>query len=193
MGRPQARSSRVRRSRSRRAGSPMTWPIRPTRSSARRSTPIGAEIVEVPAKDRGRSSSPPRRTPTRSSRRKPAKFTAAIIKSLRNCKVIGLGSVGADTVGRGRGHRGRASWSPNVPDVFHRRGGPTTPMAMFPRRASPPAADAPAHRRQQGGRRGGPLLHEHPTPLRARPSALISFGNVAKAVARRCHAFGPAG
>ncbi len=58
--------------------------------------PIGAEIVEVPAKTEEEFIAAAQDADAVIARNR--RITAAIIKGLRNCKVIGLGSVGADTV-----------------------------------------------------------------------------------------------
>jgi len=132
--------------------------------------PIGAEIVEVPAKTEEEFIAAAKDADAVIARNR--RITAAIIKGLRNCKVIGLGSVGADT---------------NVPDVFIDEVADHT-MAMF----------LAAHRRlrlmhqltvDNKWTEGRPYFTNIPR-LYGQTIGLISFGNVAKAVARRCHAFG---
>src|SRR5438046_9211964 len=58
--------------------------------------PIGAEIVEVPAKTEDEFIAAAKDADAVIARNR--RITAAVIKGLKNCKVIGLGSVGADTV-----------------------------------------------------------------------------------------------
>src|SRR5205809_1829374 len=58
--------------------------------------PIGAEIVELPAKTEEEFIALAQDADAVIARNR--RITAAIIKGLKNCKVIGLGSVGADTV-----------------------------------------------------------------------------------------------
>src|SRR5215207_7360235 len=58
--------------------------------------PVGAEIVEVDAKTEEEFIAAARDADALIGRNR--RINAAIIKGLRNCKVIGLGSVGADTV-----------------------------------------------------------------------------------------------
>src|SRR4026208_1648622 len=57
---------------------------------------IGAEIVEVPAKTEEEFIAAAQDAGAGIARTR--RITANIIKGLKNCKVIGLGSVGADTV-----------------------------------------------------------------------------------------------
>src|SRR5262249_18382404 len=146
--------------------------------------PIGAEIVEVRAKTEEEFIAAARDADAVIARNR--RITATIIKGLQNCKVIGLGSVGADTVdGDAATEAGIAA--PNVPDVCIGEVADHT-MAMF----------LAAHRRLRlmhqltvdnkwsGGR---PSFTNIPR-LFGQTTGLISFGNVAKAVARRCHAFG---
>ena len=148
-------------------------------------TPIGAEIVEVPAKDeaefiaavageadaligRGR------------------RITRNIIESLDKCVAIGLGSVGADTVDVDAATDCGIVVT-NVPDVFIDEVADHT-MMMF----------LAAHRRlllmhrmtQEGRWAEGRPHHADIPRLWGQTIGLVSFGNVAKAVAHRCHAFG---
>src|SRR5262249_46691865 len=58
--------------------------------------PIGAEIVELPAKTEDEFIALAQDADAVIARNR--RITAAIIKGLKSCKVIGLGSVGADTV-----------------------------------------------------------------------------------------------
>jgi D-3-phosphoglycerate dehydrogenase len=147
--------------------------------------PIGAEIVEVPAQNeeefihataveadaliaRGR------------------RISRTIIENLDKCVVIGLGSVGADTVDVDAA-TDHGIVVTNVPDVFIDEVADHT-MMMF----------LAAHRRlllmhqitKEGRWSEGRPHHANIPRLWGQTIGLISFGNVAKAVARRCHAFG---
>jgi D-3-phosphoglycerate dehydrogenase len=146
--------------------------------------PIGAEIIEVPATTEAEFIAAAKDADAVIARNR--RITAAIIKGLKNCKVIGLGSVGADTVDVDAATEAGIVVT-NVPDVFIDEVADHT-MAMF----------LAAHRRLRlmhqltvdgRWREGRPSFNEIPR-LYGQTIGLISFGNVAKAVARRCHAFG---
>jgi D-3-phosphoglycerate dehydrogenase len=146
--------------------------------------PIGAEIVEVDTKTEEEFIAAARDADALIGRNR--RITANIIRNLRNCKVIGLGSVGADTVDVDAATEAGIVVT-NVPDVFIDEVADHT-MAMF----------LAAHRRlplmhqmtvQGRWREGRPYFDKIPR-LYGQTIGLISFGNVAKAVARRCHAFG---
>ena len=147
--------------------------------------PIGAEIVEVPAESddefieavkdeadgliaRGRY------------------LNRNIISSLNRCVVIGLGSVGADPVDVDAATDHDIVVT-NVPDVFIDEVADHTMMLLLA-----------AHRRlllmhqmtKDGRWREGRPYHDDIPRLWGLTIGLISFGNVAKAVARRCHVFG---
>jgi D-3-phosphoglycerate dehydrogenase len=146
--------------------------------------PIGAEIVELPAKTEEEFIAQAQDADAIIARNR--RITAAIIKGLKNCKVIGLGSVGADTVDVDAATEAGIVVT-NVPDVFIDEVADHT-MAMF----------LAAHRRLRlmhqltvdaKWTEGRPYFKDIPR-LYGQTIGLISFGNVAKAVARRCHAFG---
>src|SRR5438552_13704976 len=146
--------------------------------------PIGAEIVEVPAKTEDAFIAAAKDADAVTARNR--RITAAVIKGLKNCKVIGLGSVGADTVDVDAATEAGIVVT-NCPDVFIDEVADHT-MAMF----------LAAHRRlrqmhqltvEGRWREGRPSFNDIPR-LFGQTMGLISFGNVAKAVARRCHAFG---
>ena len=146
--------------------------------------PIGAEIVEVPAKTEEEFIAAAQDADALIARNR--RITATIIKGLRKCKVIGLGTVGADTVDVDAATEAGIVVT-NVPDVFIDEVADHT-MAMF----------LAAHRRLRlmhqltvdgRWREGRPYFNDIPR-LFGQTIGLISFGNVAKAVARRCHAFG---
>ncbi len=146
--------------------------------------PIGAEIIEVPARTEEEFITAAKDADAIIARNR--RITETIIKALRQCKVIGLGSVGADTVDVDAATEAGIVVT-NVPDVFIDEVADHT-MAMF----------LAAHRRLRlmhqltvEGRwaEGRPYFKDIPR-LYGQTIGLISFGNVAKAVARRCHAFG---
>ena len=109
-----------------------------------------------------------------------------IISSLNKCVVIGLGSVGADTVDVNAATDHDIVVT-NVPDVFIDEVADHTMMLLLA-----------AHRRlllmhqmtKDGRWREGRPYHDDIPRLWGCTIGLISFGNVAKAVARRCHVFG---
>jgi D-3-phosphoglycerate dehydrogenase / 2-oxoglutarate reductase len=146
--------------------------------------PIGAEIVEVAATTEEEFIAAAKDADALIARNR--RITAAIIKGLTKCKVIGLGSVGADTVDVDAATEAGIVVT-NVPDVFIDEVADHT-MAMF----------LAAHRRLRlmhqltvdgRWREGRPYFNDIPR-LYGQTMGLISFGNVAKALARRCHAFG---
>ena len=114
------------------------------------------------------------------------RISKEIISGLAKCKVIGLGSVGADTVDVDAATECGIVVT-NVPDIFIEEVADHT-MAMFLAafRRLPEM-----HRMTTEGEwaKGRELLSQFPR-LWGQTIGLISFGNVAKAVARRCHAFG---
>src|SRR5712691_11889963 len=139
--------------------------------------PIGAEIVEVPAKTEEEFIAAAKDADAVIARNR--RITAAIIKGLKNCKVIGLGSVGADTVDVDAATEAGIVVT-NVPDVFIDEVADHT-MAMF----------LAAHRRLRlmhqltvdaKWTEGRPYFKDIPR-LYGQTLGLISFGNVAKAEA----------
>ena len=145
---------------------------------------VGAEIIEVDAKTEEEFIAAAQDADALIARNR--RISAAIIKRLKRCKVIGLASVGADTVDVDAATEAGIVVT-NVPDVFIDEVADHT-MAMF----------LAAHRRLRlmhqltvdgRWRDGRPYFNDVPR-LYGQTMGLISFGNVAKAVARRCHAFG---
>ncbi len=147
--------------------------------------PIGAEIVEVPAKDEAQFIAAAKSEADALIARG-RRISRNIIESLDNCVVIGLGSVGADTVDVDAA-TDHGIVVTNVPDVFIDEVADHTLMMFLA-----------AHRRlllmhrltQEGRWSEGRPHHADIPRLWGQTIGLISFGNVAKAVARRCHAFG---
>ena len=147
--------------------------------------PIGAQIVEVPAKSEQEFIAAVRSEADALIARG-RRISRPVIESLEKCVAIGLGSVGADTVDVDAATDCGIVVT-NVPDVFIDEVADHT-MMMF----------LAAHRRlllmhqmTQDGRWAQGRPHHADIPrLWGQTIGLISFGNVAKAVAHRCHAFG---
>ena len=147
--------------------------------------PIGAQIVEIPAKSEEEFIAATSKDADALIARG-RRITRKIIENLENCVVIGLGSVGADTVDVDAATE-HGIVVTNVPDVFIDEVADHT-MMMF----------LAAHRRlllmhkmmKEGRWSEGRPHHANIPRLWGQTIGLIAFGNVAKAVARRCHAFG---
>ena len=146
--------------------------------------PIGAKIVGVSAKTEEEFIAAAKNADALIARGR--RITRDIIAGLDNCIVIGLGSVGADTVDVGAA-TDHGIVVTNVPDVFIDEVADHTMMLFLAayRRV------LLMHKMTQEGRWGeGRPYHDDIPRLWGLSIGLISFGNVAKAVARRCHAFG---
>ena len=147
--------------------------------------PIGAEIVEVRAQSDDEFIEAARDEADALIARG-RYLNRNIISSLNKCVVIGLGSVGADPVDVDAATDHNIVVT-NVPDVFIDEVADHTMMLLLA-----------AHRRlllmhqmTKDGRWGeGRPYHDDIPRLWGCTIGLISFGNVAKAVARRCHVFG---
>lgn len=146
--------------------------------------PIGAQIVEIPAETDAEFIVGARNADAIIARGR--RINAEIIAGLERAVVIGCGSVGTDTVDV---DAATAAGIPvtNVPDVFIEEVADHT-MAIL----------LAAHRRlyemremTRAGRwvEGHPYLRQFPR-LYGLTIGLISYGNVARAVARRCKPFG---
>lgn len=147
--------------------------------------PIGAEIVEVSAESDDEFIEAARDDADALIAR--GRFlNRHIISSLNKCVVVGLGSVGADTVDVDAATDHDIVVT-NVPDVFIDEVADHTMMLLLA-----------AHRRlllmhqmtRDGRWREGRPYHDDIPRLWGCTIGLISFGNVARAVARRCHVFG---
>ena len=145
---------------------------------------IGAEIVEIDAETDEEFAALARDADAIISRGR--RINADIIAALDHCVVIGCGSVGTDTVDV-EAATAAGIVVTNVPDVFIEEVADHT-MTMF----------LAAYRRLQEMRalmlegrwsEGHPRLREIPR-LWGQTMGLIAFGNVARAVARRCQPFG---
>ena len=146
--------------------------------------PIGAEIVEVDADTEAEFLAEARDADALIARNR--RISDTIIEGLERCRVIGLNSVGADTVDVDAATRCGIVVT-NVPDVFIDEVADHT-MALF---LAAHRQVRKMHMLMQEGRwaEGRPCFNDVPR-LWGQTIGLISFGNVARAVARRCHAFG---
>ena len=146
--------------------------------------PIGAEIVEVNADSEAAFLAQAKDADAVIARNR--RISATIIAGLERCRVIGLHSVGADTVDVDAATR-HGIVVTNCPDVFIEEvADHTLSMLLAAHRQLPRM-----HGLMQAGQwaEGRPSFAEIPR-LWGQTIGLISFGNVATAVSRRCHAFG---
>jgi D-3-phosphoglycerate dehydrogenase len=113
-------------------------------------------------------------------------ITKNIINSLNNCRVISLGSVGADTVDI---DAATAKGIPvtNVPDTFIEEVADHTMMLLLASFRRLNVMDKMV--RENRWAEGRPLISEFPR-LWGQTLGFISFGHVAKAVSKRAKAFG---
>jgi D-3-phosphoglycerate dehydrogenase / 2-oxoglutarate reductase len=146
--------------------------------------PIGAEIVEVAAASEDEFIGAAREADALYA--KGRRITARIIDGLGNCKVIALGSVGADSVDVSAA-TARGIPVTNVPDTFIEEVADHAMMlilATFRRLCT-----MDRFVREGRWQEGRPLLYRFPR-LMGQTLGLISFGHVARAVAVRAKAFG---
>ncbi len=147
--------------------------------------PIGAEIVEVSAQS-DEEFIEAARDDADALIARGRYLNRHIISSLNKCVVIGLGSVGADPVDV-EAATDHDIVVTNVPDLFIDEVADHTMMLLLA-----------AHRRlllmhqmtRDGRWREGRPYHDDIPRMWGCTIGLISFGNVARAVARRCHVFG---
>lgn len=145
---------------------------------------IGAEILEIPAQTEEEFISAAKDADAIIARGR--RLTKNIIDSLENCKVISLGSVGADSVDVAAATE-RGIPVTNVPDTFIEEVADHTMMLMLATyRRLRTMDDYVRNGRWSEGR---PLLSEFPR-LMGQTLGFISFGHVARAVALRARAFG---
>ena len=146
--------------------------------------PIGAEIVEIDAETDEEFIEQVKGADAVIARGR--RINAEIVAGLENCVIIGVGSVGTDTVDVQAATEAGIPVT-NVPDTFIEE---VADHAMTLLLAS--------HRRlyemrdmMLSGRfsEGHPYLRQFPR-LYGQTIGLVSFGNVAHAMARRCQAFG---
>jgi D-3-phosphoglycerate dehydrogenase len=146
--------------------------------------PIGAEIVEIDAETDQEFVEAAKDSDAVIARGR--RISAEIIAGLEKCVVIGVGSVGTDTVDVMAATEAGIPVT-NVPDTFIEEVADHALTLLLA-----------AHRRlyemrdlMLSGRfsEGHPYLRQYPR-LYGQTIGLISFGNVAHAVARRCESFG---
>ena len=145
---------------------------------------IDAEILEIPAQTEEEFISAAKDADAIIARGR--RLTKNIIDSLENCKVISLGSVGADSVDVAAATE-RGIPVTNVPDTFIEEVADHTMMLMLATyRRLRTMDDYVRNGRWSEGRL---LLSEFPR-LMGQTLGFISFGHVARAVALRARAFG---
>ena len=146
--------------------------------------PIGATILEIAAKTDAEFAEAARDADAVIAPGR--RITAEIIEGLDRCVVIGLSSVGADTVDVEAATK-KGIVVTNVPDVFVEEVADHT-MAML--LAAGRRLKLMARLMREGKwREARPVLSEVPR-FWGQTVGLISFGNIARAVARRCQPFG---
>jgi D-3-phosphoglycerate dehydrogenase / 2-oxoglutarate reductase len=146
--------------------------------------PLGAEIVEVAAKSDDDFAKAAREADALYAKGRP--ITRRIIEGLERCKVIALGSVGADSVDVAAA-TARGIPVTNVPDTFIEEVADhamTLILATFRRLV---VQDRLA--REGRWREGRPMLYEIPR-LMGQTLGFVAFGHVARAVAVRARPFG---
>ena len=113
-------------------------------------------------------------------------FTANIIDNLQNCKIIALGSVGADTVDVGAA-TARNIPVTNVPDTFIEEVADHTMMLLLATFRRLTLMDK--YTRDERWSEGRPYLNQFPR-LFGQTLGFVSFGHVARATAIRAQPFG---
>ncbi|MBM3944518.1 MAG: C-terminal binding protein, partial [SAR202 cluster bacterium] len=146
--------------------------------------PIDAAIVEVPAKTEDEFIKAARDADAIIARGRP--ITRKIIESLTRCRVISLGSVGADSVDV-KAATERNIPVTNVPDTFIEEVGDHTMMLLLAAFRRQNVMDAMS--RDGRWAQGRPLLSQFPR-LYGQTLGFISFGHVARATAVRAAPFG---
>ena len=146
--------------------------------------PIDAEIVEIPADSEGEFIEAAKDADAIIARGR--RITEAIINELNNCKVISLGSVGADVVDVAAA---TAKGIPvtNVPDTFIEEVADHTMMMILSTFRRLRTMDQ--YVRDGRWSEGRPLLSNFPR-LYGQTLGFISFGHVARATALRAAPFG---
>ena len=146
--------------------------------------PIDAEIVEIPADSEGEFIEAAKDADAIIARGR--RITEAIVNELNNCKVISLGSVGADTVDVAAA---TAKGIPvtNVPDTFIEEVADHTMMMILSTFRRLRTMDQ--YVRDGRWSEGRPLLSNFPR-LYGQTLGFISFGHVARATALRAAPFG---
>src|SRR5882672_7237966 len=147
-------------------------------------TPLGAEIVEIAAKDEGEFATAARDCDALYAKGRP--ITKRMIDGLERCKIIALGSVGVDSVDIATA---TAKGIPvtNVPDTFIEEVADhamTLILATFRRLV---VQDKLV--RDGRWKEGRPMLYKFPR-LMGQTLGFVAFGHVARAVATRARPFG---
>ena len=146
--------------------------------------PVGAEIVEAPATTEQEFVEEARGADALIARGR--KITENIIGGLENCRVIALGSVGADLVDVAAATE-RGIPVTNVPDVFIEEVADHTMMMILATFRRVTIMDKFV--REGRWSEGRPFLIRYPR-LMGQTLGFISFGHVARATAVRARAFG---
>ena len=164
-----------------RAGAPMDDGFRYEREAL---DPIGADILQIAARDEAEFAAAAREADAliASGRR----ITANVIAGLERCVVIGLGSVGTDTVDVEAATEAGIVVT-NVPDVFVEEVADHTLALLLAAARRLKLMDRLTG--EGRWREGRPVFNEVPR-LWGQTVGLVSFGNIARAVARRCRPFG---
>ena len=145
---------------------------------------IGAEIIEIAAENEDEFIAVAKDADAVIARGR--RISKNIIDSLENCKVISLGSVGADTVDVAAATE-RGIPVTNVPDTFIEEVADHTMMMILSTYRRLRTMDQ--YVREDRWSEGRPLLSEFPR-LIGQTLGFISFGHVARATAVRARAFG---
>ena len=145
---------------------------------------VGAEIVEVPARSEQEFLQSARDADAVIARGRP--ITADIIAGLDNCKIIALGSVGADSVDVPAATTAGIPVT-NVPDTFIEEVADHTMMMILATFRRVNIMDA--YVRSGKWSEGRPLLASYPR-LMGQTLGFIAFGHVARATAVRAKSFG---
>ncbi len=146
--------------------------------------PVGVEIEEIPARSEEEFRDAAREADAVIARGRP--ITANIISGLDRCRIIALGSVGADSVDVPAATRAGIPVT-NVPDTFIEEVADHTMMMILAAFRRVNVMDDYV----RGGRwsEGRPLLAAYPR-LMGQTLGFVSFGHVARATAVRARPFG---
>ena len=145
---------------------------------------IDAEIVEIDAASEGEFIEQARDCDALIARGNP--ITASVIDSLENCRIIALGSVGADTVDIAAA-TARGIPVTNVPDTFIEEVADHTMMLLLATFRRLTLMDEMTRTGRYG--EGRPYLNQFPR-LYGQTLGFVSFGHVARATAIRAAPFG---
>ena len=145
---------------------------------------IDAEIIEVPANTEDEFIAVARDADAIIARGR--QITENIINGLENCKIIALGSVGADSVDVAAATQRNIPVT-NVPDVFIEEVADHTMMLMLAAFRRLTIMDSMV--KENRWSEGRPLLSQFPRFM-GQTLGFVSFGHVARATAIRARAFG---